>query len=740
MVFADSAQETRSMQRLMDLGVFAKTSSDKMNLSEPITREQLAVVLVLITGQRDKLDLYKNSGLFNDVPVSRWSNPYVNVAVKSGYMDAKSGNIFSPVEKVTFNSVAKILCKLLGYDDEFIPGSTDDKYLRKLDGLGILDEINYSPSAFVTRGQMALMLDRLLSTRVFGTDRKFIDTVPIFKSAIVLENSLINKNSDDRQILTDKGFFYLKDGVSVPEAGKQYYFGFKDNDIEYAALTDYKYKEYSVSSFVSGILTANSGEKVKLPAGILYYYKGGNITYNELSSVLEMNSSVIVAYDEDKPVYGVVFDPIKSDPEVITANMAGVPLEIKYKGYLIDKGGKFISASQIEINDVVYKITDIWNQNAYFIVYDNVVSGKITAFIPNKISPVSIEIDNKPYTLADTFPKEKINRAEATQVGETAKLIIGTDGKAVDIITETIPGTNHFAFVLNAYTENSVKSEDFGTPYYYVTLLHTDGGKKTYQTQRSMSSLRGKLVTYEIIGTGKDYDIVKLVGIDNNVNGSFRVNKEERKIGDSYVANGAVIFNILNTAPAEIEAEVISFSDLPDGYLMSGRVKYIHRSGDFMDIDLMLLDDALEDNVAYGLVTSKTTNAFMVGSEIQKIETVTLLVNGIPMVYTGEETGLYVNSVARVKLNGNTIRSIQNSITPVAYSGEIQAIDSSRIRINGKVYTYHKNIAVYKLIGPSNWKTLKISDLKKGTDNGTVTLYLDKPENYGGKVVAIILR
>ena len=208
----------------------------------------------------------------------------------------------------------------------------------------------------------------------------------------------------------------------------------------------------------------------------------------------------------------------------------------------------------------------------------------------------------------------------------------------------------------------------------------------------------------------------------------------------SYVANGAVLFNILNTATAEIEAEVISFSDLPDGYLMSGRVKYIHKSGDFMDIDVMLLDDAREDNVAYGLVTSKSANVIMVGNEIQKIETVTLLVNGMPMVYTGEETGLYVGSVARVKLNGNTIRSVQNNIAASAYSGEIQAVDSSRIRINDKVYTYHKNIAVYKYIGPSDWKTLKTSDLKKGIDNGTVTLFLDKPENYGGKVVAIVLR
>ena len=98
-VFADSASEVRSMQRLMDLGIFAKTDTDKMNLSDPVTREQLAVVLVHINGLKDKLDLYENTSLFTDVPVSRWSNPYINVAVRSGYMNAKSGNIFLLLKK-----------------------------------------------------------------------------------------------------------------------------------------------------------------------------------------------------------------------------------------------------------------------------------------------------------------------------------------------------------------------------------------------------------------------------------------------------------------------------------------------------------------------------------------------------------------------------------------------------------------------------------------------------------------
>ncbi|MGI6084621.1 MAG: S-layer homology domain-containing protein [Acetivibrionales bacterium] len=732
--------EVESMQRLMALGVFSKTDPDKMNLSDQITREQLAVVLVLINGQQDKLDMYTSTSLFTDVPISKWSNPYINVAVKSGYMEAKTGGKFLPLDKVDFITLGEIFGKLLNYDDAYLPGSSNEKYLMKLEGLGILNGIKYSPSAFATRGQIALMLDRLLSARVFGTDTKFIDTVPAYKSAIVLENSIINTNADERQIVSDKGIFYLKKGVNIPEAGKHYYFKVKDNEILNAALTGYQYKEYSVSSFTSGTMTTNDREKVKLPGGIKYYYQGSPIDYGELNRYVTLNSSVIIAYDGTDAVYGVVYDPLYSEPEVVTAAMVGISLEIKYKGLLIDKGGKYIPASQIEINDVVYRVTDLWNRNAYIVVYDNTVSGRITAILPSKVSPDLIEIDGTSYTLDETFDKYKISSTGKVQVGETVKLILGTNGKAVDIISDTITGTNYYALVLNAYTENSIKSEDYGTPYYYVTLLHSDGGKKTYLAEKSMLSSRGKLVVYEIIATGEDYDTVRLRNLENNASGSYIVNKDERKIGNDYVANGAVLFNIENTAAAEIEASVISFSDIYDKYLMDGTVKYIHRSGDFMDIDVMLLDDALGKGTAYGLVIDKKATALMVMDELVVTETLTLMVNGQIMIYVGDDTGLYVSSVAKVKLDGNNIRSIQKAISAEGSSSEIQAVDSSRIRINNKVYSYHRDLAIYKRTSGSGWKTLEPSDLKKGTDNGNVSIFLDKTLSYGGKVVMILVR
>ena len=737
--------ETQSMHRLMDLEIFSKTTPDKMDLNRTITREEMAVILVRVNGQEDKRSLYQNSSLYSDVPKTRWSNTYIQVSIKMGYMSPMPDGKFHPTEKVSFTQAATILGRLLKYDETNLTGSYPQNYLTQLSNLEILEGITYSPSGPITRGQLVVMLDKLFDTKVYNSEVTFVETLSNYQSTVILDNNVLSPNEDERRLVTDKGTFYLKDGLNIPEAGKKYLFRMKDKEIQYSALANLEFKELSVSSISTGKITTNGGEKISVPAGIPFYYNGQETDYESVSSFIQANSSIIIGYNGNDAVYGALFDPLYSQPEVITAARAGVPLEIQFSGLLIEKGGKYVTASQVEVNDVVYKVTDIWKKNGYVIVYANTVSGKISAILPSKISPVSLEIDSKSYTLDDSFPKGKLTSSGTNQVGETARIILGADGTVVDMISDSIAGTNSYAFVLNAYTQNSINTADFGIPYYYVTLLHSDGGKNTYLVNNSKSSLRGDLVTYEVTATGTDYHTATLKSIDTNISGSYKVNKEERMLGDSYVANGAVLFNIKNTATAEIDASVISFGDLPAGILMNGQVKYLHKSGDFMDIDVMLLDNALDENVAYGLVTGKKTTMSNGGSPnetgiIESVENITLLINGQSMTYTKKESGLYYNSVAKVKLNGGSISSIAYTISADAYADEIEAVDSSRIRMNGKVYAFHKNLSIYKLKGDSTWKKLETFDLTKGTDYGSVTVYLDKPSSYGGKVVMISLR
>lgn len=727
--------QASAMQKLMGLGIFSKTDADNMKLDQAISREEFAAILIRLNGQEDKLAMYRNSS-FSDVPAARWSNPYIQVAVKMGYMTAMPDGKFHPTDKVSFSLAAVVFGRLLGYNSSNLTGSYPQNYLALLSNLGVLDDISWTASGSVTRGQMAVMILRLLQAKVYDSDKVLAETLPNYIWAIILENSVTNKDGDERRIVTDKGTFYLNEGMDVPQAGKRYFLRVSGREVRYACQDSLVYRELSVLSYSAGKVTTNEGEKAVVPAGVPFYYKGSETDYDVVGGSIQRNSSIIIGYDKDIAVYAALFDPLYSGPEVIKSLAADTLPEKRYGGITIEKNGKFISASGIELNDVLYKVTDIWGNHPYIIVYDNSVSGRITAILPSRLSPSAIEVDGTKYTLASSSVKEKLSTTSTFEVGKPVTLILDANGYAIDTIANVAEGTESYCLVLNAWTENFIKKVNSSTTVHYVTLLHSNGDKKIYITEESMSDLRGKLAAYEVISYDHDgYDVVRLTGIDNNGLESYKVNKDDRMINDIYVADGAVLFNILDTSTPEIQASVISFDDLPSGYLMDGKVKYIHRSGDFMDIDVMLLDDVLEENTAYGLVTRITSPGSSGGTN----ETITVLVNGKAMTYDTLDSSIAENSIVRVRLSGNSITNIEKIIEVENFGFEIENADSVRIKVNGRTYFYSKHLSIYKFVSQNNWKLIDPSELYKETEINYVAVYLDRSASNGGKVVAILI-
>lgn len=731
----------QSMQRLMNLGIFSATEPDKMNLNQAITREQLATVVVLLNGQEDKTSLYKNSSLFSDVPASRWSAGYIGAAVKLGYMHARSDGLFHPEGAATFAEVSEIFGKLLRYKEYSLAGSYPANYINLMANLGILDGITYSANAAVTRGQIAVMIDRLMNTKVFGDTRDFIDTVSVYKRMIILENSLVNKNADERKITTDAGVYYLDPSLDIPEAGKQYIARFKDEQIASLAQASLNYKEISVKYAASGKILTNDGTTEYLPSNVTWYYHAVQSSLDVITESLKTNSSVVIGTKDDGTGYGALFDPVYSEPRVITPGMTSSMLENLYGGKTIDRDGKYISPSQIESEDVVYEVTDIWNKNVYVVIYTDSVSGEITAILPNKISPKSIEIDGVSYPLSDDFPVEKIIGQGGLEVDERAKLLLNNDGQAVDIILEGDSDNRDFVLVLNAYDQPSTEIENYGEKLHYVTLLHADGTKKTYLTDYNEINLKGKIARYEIIKTGKkqdDYDTVKLTAFDNDKFGTVRIDKENRMLDNSTVTNDVVIFNMIdNVYGTDSVASVLKWSDLPSGYIQSGKVLYTRRVGDFQDIDVIYLNNILDQGVAYGLVTQITsTYNPLAGTNLNIAD---IMINGKHYTYTYSGDGYYVGQVLRVKFNGQEITGVDRGVSAEVTSNMVDAVDSTRVRMRGVTYNFRSDVSILKYDG-KEWKPTGTSDIIKGDNKRYITVYLDKPVNFGGKVVLITIR
>jgi len=583
------------------------------------------------------------------------------------------------------------------------------------------------------------MLERMLQTKTADGSKLFIDTTGFLKNIIILENVNIRPDLDSNRVLTDSGVYYVKSQTGMPELGYSYIARVDNGVIQAIVSRTSSLSAYSVREVSQGLVLLNDNTSLRLPVDIRYYHNGKTVEPDAVMPLLTANSSVIIASDKDNNRYGVVFDPVYSAPKVITQYMTTDMLERLYGGKLIDKGGKSIRPFQLEINDVVYEVGDIWNRFSYIRVVANEVTGDITAIMPTLVSPSAIEIDGTKYELDSSFPVRKINGSAAIGVGNTVKLLLGENGKAVDVILGGTGINSHYALVLDCYKETSQRSEDYGKTYYYVNLLHTDGNIKKYSTKDDSAKFKGNLVTYVIEETGETYDTVELTAVEYlKGNSPYEINKDERKFGDNYVADNVIIFNMIhNVYGRNSDASILKWSDLPAGRLEASKVKYIHTSGDFQDIDVLFLDNVLDEGVFFGLITQSKINYTKEGTS----QTITMLIKGKEYTFTGDPVaGAMPGYVARGRMSGGNILSIEWTVNPYTSTSVIQAADSSRIRINDVTYRYHRDLAIYKLNTGNTWERVGTSELSAGETSGVISVYLDKPLSNGGKIIMIVIR
>jgi len=725
-----------SLDMMVRLGIFDTEQAD-LSYDSAVTREEYVRIIAKISGQEKKTVLYENNSLFPDIPASHRSNGVIGMAAEQGYITAMPDGLFHPDAPITYSQLAPGIVKLLGYIESDLSGNWPYNYLNLMASLNILDGIRYSPQAEVLRKDFAVIINRLFQTEIKGGQQLFIDTTGIYKNIIVFENGNIRNDLDPLRILTDCGEFYLQEGMPQLEPGHAYIVKTENNIIQAFAGRDYEYENYSVKGVSGQYILLNNGKSMQLPKNIKYYYGGIETDSGSITDCLQANSSVIIAFENGEPKYGVVYDPVYSSPKIITQAMTSDMLESMYSGRLIDRQGKSIRPSQLEVNDVVYEITDIWKNNGFILVYAQKAEGDVTAILPNLISPTSIEIDGVAYQLDSSFPKRKISGTGAIETGQTVTVLLGKDGKAVDIILSGTGENDHFVLVVDSYSETSRRAEDFGKTLYFVNLLHTDGSIKTYLTKRDMSALKGDLATYSILETGEDYDTVTLTQVKYLEKKTHEVFKDERRLDDSYVTDNVIIFNLIhNIYGRNSEASILKWSDLPSGKLEASKVKYIHTTGDFKDIDVIFLDNVLDEGISYGLVTGYKTNYTPMGTE----QVITMLIQGEEYVYSTDPIpGLSTGAVLKLRMSGSSILSVSGIVYPYASSDSIQAADTSRIRINDTTYRYHRDFTVYKLKTGNVWKRVGTNEISKETEV-TVTLYLDKPLSYGGKVVMALIR
>lgn len=393
--------------------------------------------------------------------------------------------------------------------------------------------------------------------------------------------------------------------------------------------------------------------------------------------------------------------------------------------------GETISISDIKDKDVVYEVYDQINNLLYYLVIDNKIEGEITSILPNKYSPKQIQVKNANYDLGEYAKIDKFNSSKGSfNVGESVSLVLGYDGNIVDAYYLQDDNNRDYAFVVDFSTMVSNDAKDYGKVYYTVDLMHVDGMTKTYKTTEDPSSKRWKLVKFSYI----DSETVTLLSINNNVSSNILIDKYEKKVGQSYIVDNVKIFNYTDSS-----VNLISWNSIPNGSLDAGKVKYIGSTGDFGDVNILLLYDVFDEQYKNFVVQK-----IQVPDGKKSVEyTYTLLSGGNQYTYTSksEIPGAIVGSVFSMKMYNNKINSFSQLKNPEGQGWYIQAIDSKRIRMNDWVYMFSTDMSVYIKDYSGNLTSKKIADVDVGTnaDYTSVKLYCDRPLNNGGRVQSIII-
>lgn len=586
--------------------------------------------------------------------------------------------------------------------------------------------------------------------------------------AIILNNSKTSKKLASNQVLTDKGVYKLTDEVFEHDLRLELgaTFGLIVNDdneivkisrkikdtasitVESAVETRIIYKKNNNLS-VSGTGTIRDSENIisspvdsitstmTLPEKIKYYYNGAEYNYEELKNILKKNTSIVFSYygDKEEYEYAVLFDPIYSTPEKV----GNVDTFLQRNRILEDvpaiRDGKFISLSQIKQNDIIYVVTDIWNNNKYLLVVDDSVSGEITDILPDKITPKTVQIDDVNYELGEYFDTKKLNHNIGTfNIGDNVIAFLDYDGKVFDIEYPGNENNSDFAIILNTYKWRTSDLKGNTNFTYSAKLLTTDGKTAIYDTVYDAESYKGKLVRIRDVNGKLVLSSVALI-----IPGNIKINKGERKVNSEYVADNVKIFNLIsNEEGEEARAEILKFSELPDGEIPQGKVLYINRAGDFMDINVIMTSDIYNEKQKPAIV--KEMNIIEDNNSNRKLYTYTLLAGDKEYQYNNLIGNAGKGSIVDIELSSKGIEKVGTGKKPEVTDKVIQAIDSKRIKIKDEIHWLKPRIYIYFIDKSGEITKRGIGNIEKNKLYESVSIYYDKDKDEGGKVEAIVVK
>lgn len=737
-VFAEHTgiQNTDELEKQKVLQLLEIMNGDQdgnLNLDKTVTRAEFVKMAICASTYKSMSGATSEISLFPDVKDSHWAAGYISSAINSGLVTGYLDGTFKPSNTVKLEEAVIILLKMLGYTNADFSGTYPETQLAKYNEIGLSTDIDAVCGETLTRRECMKLIYNTLCMKtkngnVYCTTLGCasdadgtVDYLSLFESklkgpVVVKDASFTNKIPFD----IDKAEIMF-DGERINSSEIQPY------DVLY--FSDTLKSAWVFRDTVSGVCTAIQSGKEKPSAVVVggtTYQLSSNASvyafsdYGTLKTdmlvtlVLGKDGSVVDAYKSDLSAIGDGEDAVGYN-EVVAATLKGP--------YIAETDGQLLSDTKIDANNaLVYKenkvssIGEIKQYNVYYYstllntvwVYDDTVSGTLEAVSPNRVSPTSITISGKTYSLDSKKAQFDVSNLGTFAIGDRVTLLLGKEGAVSGIIPAGSINSSVYGVVIadgkKTFTDKDGKSYTADS----VTVFATNGMTYTYETT-------GSFATGDVVKVAVSETKTSIQKMSSPKTPSAALSATNA-VKNGMFAAGAKIIEYYNE---QIYSTVLA-SRISGKNITYRDILYFDVNKDG-EITNLILDNYTGDLVEYGLLTAVDDNTY------------TYITDGTEKTYSSGDVKFTVGEgAAYFVIKNNQIQKIGN----ISGKIDIAVLNDNKAYTKGvNEYEVADNTRVY-IKEAGEYKVYDLDKLKTG--NYTMTGYYDKKTDNGGKIRVIV--
>ncbi len=705
-----------------------------------VTRAEFAKMITLAAGLED--EAYNNAGerRFDDVSLSHWGNGYINTASENKLIVGYPNGLFMPDKKVTFAESVTVLLRAMNYTTADLGDNWPYAYMVKANGLGLTDGINIDDNSYISRGDLAVIMNRALQSKLNGSNEKLISKmeITITDELLVIATKKEDNSLGSDEIKTDMGTYTLANlSLDIEPMSKAKLVLNKDKKvINITNSNTSKRVITTVDSVVNGetyFANGTSTASLGVSEGTSVYNDGVVTTYGNFKNSIDEGAAVSIIYDNSGAVRYLVFgnadytEPVAIRKDIYTAlNSVGVSREAVDSSTII-RNGYAASLADVQPYDVAYYLAD----NSTIYLYSDKVSGVYRKAYPSKANVTSVEISGNILELETQSAAYKLGEKSGSyKIGSRVTALLGMDGKIVDIVDLNQGDVSNYGILLSYGTEMSDEAFEEGREYKYITVINGEGNTSKYITTGDYSEKIGDIGKLSFDDNGNA--MFATVSARNTISGT--VDKTNRKIGDHWLTNNCTIIERTyapDTRTGTATAQVIELEDITATELTKNQVLYAVKSGDFGDVSLLIVENVTKSRYTYGILTKMDGGVSNSSS------------NGSYTVYSDGQTKTYqssfYNSISSgtpvaVLAESNSLVSIKR-LSAVNVGVTASAIDATRVKVGNTIYPISDDVQIIKkgYLGYTSMSVFDIGELK----GKTINLYSDASISAGGTIRVI---